>query len=128
MSDYLTGLAALLTGMQTERARFVILCAFAAGLAFLTRPEGASVLVIGLAVLLSQRSWKFKRRIGLAAAMKCRFAHCKTTSGRSMVLAGQPSFRPPPRGGAEESGQRFWRFRQLSNRNTESGTVDNAHG
>jgi hypothetical protein len=66
---YLAGLAALATGMQTERRGYLLLAAGVAAPAFLTRPEGASVLLVGLVVVLLHRRWNFKRRIGLTAAM-----------------------------------------------------------
>ena len=66
---YLAGLAALLTGMQTRLWRYLLLAAAASALAFLTRPEGGSVLLVGLLVLLFQRAWPLRRRAGLAAAM-----------------------------------------------------------
>ncbi len=66
---YLTGLAALLTGMQTRRSRYLLLGAAASALAFLTRPEGGSVLLVGVLVLLFQRVWPLRRRVGLAVAM-----------------------------------------------------------
>lgn len=66
---YLVGLAALLTGVHTQRRRYLLLAAAAAALAFLTRPEGASVLVVGLVLVLLHRRWPLKRRAGLAAAM-----------------------------------------------------------
>ena len=73
---YLTGLAALLTGMQTRRYRYLMLAAVAAGLAFLVRPEGASVLVVGVIVLLLHRAWPLGRRIGLIVAMVAVFQCC----------------------------------------------------
>ena len=66
---YLTGLAALLTGMQTRLWRYLLLAAASSALAFLTRPEGGAVLLVGLLVLLFQRAWPPRRRAGLAAAM-----------------------------------------------------------
>jgi hypothetical protein len=66
---YLTGLAALLTGMQARRSRFLLLAALASALAFLTRPEGGAILLVGLLALLFERAWSLKRRAGLAAAM-----------------------------------------------------------
>ena len=61
---YLAGLAALLTGMQTRLWRYLLLAAAASALAFLTRPEGGSVLLVGLLVLLFQRAWPLRRRAG----------------------------------------------------------------
>jgi len=66
---YLAGLAGLLTGMQTRRWRYLLAAAAASALAFLTRPEGGAVLLVGLFVLLFQRTWPVRRRAGLAAAM-----------------------------------------------------------
>jgi len=66
---YLVGLAALLTGMQTERGRFLLVAAAASALAFLTRPEGGSVLLVGVVVLALHRRWPVKRRAGFAVAM-----------------------------------------------------------
>ncbi|MFQ5806531.1 MAG: ArnT family glycosyltransferase [Phycisphaerae bacterium] len=69
LSLYLVGLAALLAGMQTHAARYLLLAAAAAGLAFLTRPEGAAILPVSLAVVALHRDWPLKRRAGLVAAM-----------------------------------------------------------
>jgi hypothetical protein len=73
LAFYLFGLAALLTGMQTERGRFLLVAAGASALAFLTRPEGGAVLLVGLIVLALHRRWPLKRRAGLAAAMIAAF-------------------------------------------------------
>jgi len=66
---YLTGLAAVVQGMQRRRAAWLLLAAAAGALAFLTRPEGGAVLPIGVAILLVHRVWPLRRRLGLAAAM-----------------------------------------------------------
>jgi hypothetical protein len=69
MALYLTGLAALLTGMQTRLGRYLLIAAVSSALAFLTRPEGGAVLLVGLLVILMERGWPLRRRIGWAAAM-----------------------------------------------------------
>jgi 4-amino-4-deoxy-L-arabinose transferase-like glycosyltransferase len=66
---YLLGLVALLVGVQTGRWQYFVTAGAAAGLAFLTRPEGASVLVVGLILLALHRQWPLKRRIPLAAGL-----------------------------------------------------------
>jgi hypothetical protein len=70
---YLTGLAALLTGMQTRLGRYLLVAAASSALAFLTRPEGGAVLLAGFLVLLLEREWPLRRRIGWAAAMAAVF-------------------------------------------------------
>lgn len=69
LAFYLVGLAALLAGMRTGHWRYLLLAGAAAALAFLARPEGASVLLVGLLVLGLHRSWPLKRRLGRAGAM-----------------------------------------------------------
>lgn len=70
---YLTGLAAVLTGMQTRRGRYLLIAAASSALAFLTRPEGGAVLLVGLLVLLLERGCPLRRRIGWAVAMAAVF-------------------------------------------------------
>lgn len=70
---YLSGLAALLSGLRPRRAACLPLSAALAALAFLTRPEGGAVLVIGLVAVALQRAWALRRRLGLAVAMLAAF-------------------------------------------------------
>ena len=66
---YLAGLIALLAGLKKQHRGLVLAAGIAAALAFLTRPEGASVLLVALIAVLAQRRWPLKRRAGLAAGL-----------------------------------------------------------
>ncbi len=90
---YLVGLAALLTGMQTDRARFFLVAGAASALAFLTRPEGASVLLVGLGVLVAHGPWPLRRRAGLAVAMVAVF-FC--LAGPYQIATGKVVPKKPP--------------------------------
>jgi len=72
---YLAGLAALATGLESERrARWLLGSAAASALAFLTRPEGGAVLVIGLVFVALRRDWRLQRRLTLGLSMLAVFA------------------------------------------------------
>jgi hypothetical protein len=70
---YLLGLAALVTGMQVRRVGWLIAAAALSAAAFLTRPEGGAVLLVGVVGVLLQRGRSAKRRLGIAAAMGLTF-------------------------------------------------------
>ncbi len=75
---YLGGLAAVLRAQKTPRLRSLAAAAILSALAFLTRPEGGSVLVVGLVTLLmasADRGWTWRRRIcGTVLMLVCFFA------------------------------------------------------
>ncbi len=70
---YLLGLAALVTGVQARRAAWLIAAAALSAAAFLTRPEGGAVFLIGAAAVLVQRGRRPMRRVAIAAAMAAVF-------------------------------------------------------
>jgi len=74
---YLAGLGALITGLQTHKTRFLLLTSVAGAFAFLTRPEGGAVLLVGLICVLwlGGRSWK--KRLATAVGM-CAIFFCIT--------------------------------------------------
>ncbi|MCH7870403.1 MAG: glycosyltransferase family 39 protein [Planctomycetes bacterium] len=66
---YLFGMAALVAGCRKDRAILLPLAAGFSGLAFLTRPEGGAVLVIGVATVLLRSGRPVARRLMLAGVM-----------------------------------------------------------
>jgi hypothetical protein len=72
---YLAALAALVIGLETQhRARWLLGSAALSALAFLTRPEGGAVLLIGVVFVVFRRDWRLSRRIALALSMAAVFA------------------------------------------------------
>lgn len=58
LSLYLWGLVAVIVARQTSRLRWLAVAALLSGLAFLTRPEGGSILVVGLSFVVAARGWR----------------------------------------------------------------------
>ena len=86
LASYLAGLAALLAGLRTRRLRWFALAGLAAGLAFLTRPEGASVLVVGIALLALHGRWPLRHRLAAAAILLVAFL---CTAGPYQLATGK---------------------------------------
>jgi len=72
---YMWGLVAVLGAMRANRLRRLAAAAVLSGLAFLVRPEGGSVLAVGLAMVLTVgrgRGWPLRRRAaGVAILLAC---------------------------------------------------------
>ncbi len=75
---YLWGLVALLGAMRANRLGRLAAAAILSGLAFLVRPEGGSILAVGLAMVLTVgrgQGWPLRRRAaGVAILLACFFA------------------------------------------------------
>jgi len=86
---YLCGLAAIIWSLQTGRVWGLLAGAVLSGLAFLTRPEGGTVLAVGLVFVLvgfGRFGWTIQRRLVLAALMVICFA---AVAGPYMLTVGR---------------------------------------
>lgn len=66
---YLFGAGALLAGLRTGRTAWLLSAAGVSALAFLTRPEGGAVLLVGMMCVLARRGFTVKKRVLDVAAM-----------------------------------------------------------
>ncbi|MBN1346825.1 MAG: glycosyltransferase family 39 protein [Phycisphaerae bacterium] len=86
---YLWGLVAVLRGLHRNDMRWLAAAAVLSGLAFLIRPEGGSILVVGLFTMVIARQaqgWTRRRRIiGTAVLLICFFA----VAGPYMAAVGR---------------------------------------
>lgn len=86
---YLWGLVAVIRAQQTNRMSSVCAVGVLAALGFLTRPEGGTILAVGLAVVVASRSWKglsWRRRAVAAGVMLLCFA---VVAGPYMLTVGR---------------------------------------
>ncbi len=86
---YLWGLAFLIRALRTDRLVWLLAAAAYSGLAFLVRPEGGSILVVGIVVVMIQRDrrlWPWRRRLAAVAAMGAVFL---ALAGPYMAASGR---------------------------------------
>ena len=86
---YLCGLVAVLQAWRVGRPWWLIVAGGLSGLAFLTRPEGGSILVIGLAMVAMGRrqpEWTWRRRFAGGAILLASFS---VVAGPYMVAVGR---------------------------------------
>ena len=70
---YLLGLTAVLIGLRSGRARWLSAAAALSALAFLARPEGGAVFLVGIAGVLVRKGFSIKKRAALAVGMLALF-------------------------------------------------------
>ncbi len=86
---YLWGLALLLRARQGNRLRCAAAAALFSAAAFLVRPEGGSILAIGLVAILTARrdwGWSWRRRVAGVTVMLVCFA---VLAGPYMITVGR---------------------------------------
>jgi 4-amino-4-deoxy-L-arabinose transferase-like glycosyltransferase len=86
---YVCGLATIIRAQQMSRLRWLAAAAVFSGLAFLTRPEGGTILFVGLVVVVGSRKWigwTWRQRVGGSGVMLVCFA---VVAGPYMFTVGR---------------------------------------